>query len=418
MKTALSDRFLKSLKPAPAGKRITIWDSHLPSFGIRITDKARISFFVLRRPRGSRNPIRVVLGRYPLLSLATARERAREALRVLDTGSSPKDLTRRQQELTARTAANTFGHVAEDFIRRHASTKRTATAITQLIRNKLIARWSDRPICDVSRRDVIDLIEDIADSGKKSAAHQALIYTRRIFNWAIARDAYGLVHSPCDRVSARELAGPLQSRHRVLADWEIRAIWNAAESATKSPYPLAPFIKLLFLTGARRSEIAEATWSEIDFERKVWMFGAARMKNGLPHEIPMTAQMIEILTALPRFDGPFLFSTTFGQRPIAAFSKWKRWLDAEANRIAVSPLEKWRIHDIRRTVRTKLARLKVDAVVAELVIGHKQRGIVAVYDQHRYEDEKRQALETLARDVARVILPHSRAENVIQLMAS
>lgn len=418
MRINLSDRFLKSLKPAPTGIRITVWDSHLPSFGVRVTDRSRISFFVLRRPRGSRKPVRIVLGPYPALTLSDARARAREALRVLDSGSRPLDLAHRQKELTARIAANTFARVAEDFIKRHVSTKRTATGIAQLIRNKLVKRWGPRPIAEITRGDVIAFIEEIVDSGKRTAAHQALIYTRRLFNWAIARDAYGLNQSPCDRISGREIAGSLKARHRVLADWETRAIWNAADGIGQSSYPIAPFIRLLFLTGARRSEIAKGTWNEIDLDRKTWTIGAARMKNGLPHEIPLTDQMLEIIAALPRFRGPFLFSTTFGEHPIAAFSKMKRSLDVEAARIAGSSIEEWRIHDIRRTVRTTLARLRVDAIVAELVIGHRQRGIAAVYDLHRYEDEKREALERLGHYVSGVVSPTPSDANIIRLKVS
>lgn len=397
MKHNFSDRFLKSLKPASRGKRDTFWDANLPSFGLRVTEKRRISFFVMRRPHGSSQPVRVVLGPYPLVSLAKARERARATLDLFENGTSPREMALKRQQADQAARSNTFARAAEDFIARYVSKKRTAVPIQQIIRTKLVSRWGDRPVTDVSRRDVIKMLEELVDAGTPFAASQTLIYTRRLFNWAITRDAYGLTVSPCDRIRAKDHIGTHSSRTRVLTETELRLLWQACEPLHGAHYPYGPFLKLLLITGVRRSELAESKWSEFDLENQLWTIGAERMKNNCAHTVSLSPLAMRILSPLPRFTGPFLFSTTFGVRPIAAFSKIKQTVDGRMAHLASTPIPDWRLHDLRRTVRTNLARLGVSPTVAELVIGHKQRGIAAVYDLHLYENEKRAALDLWAK---------------------
>src|SRR5687768_13731919 len=104
MKQLLTDRTLRALKPAPQGKRVVVWDAALPSFGVRVTDTGKASFFVMRRVQGDDKPVRVVLGSYPVLSLSEARERAREALSKLSAGINPIRHKAAQRAAEARVA--------------------------------------------------------------------------------------------------------------------------------------------------------------------------------------------------------------------------------------------------------------------------------------------------------------------------
>jgi integrase len=120
------------------------------------------------------------------------------------------------------------------------------------------------------------------------------------------------------------------------------------------------------------------------------------MKGKTTHTVPLTPSAEAIFRELPRFTGgDYVFTTTGGARPIAGFSKFKARLDrvvsslAEDAGVTIAP---WTLHDLRRTVRTGLSSAGVLPVTAELVIGHKQTGIAAVYDRHRYSAEKRDAL--------------------------
>src|SRR5207237_7107639 len=137
-----------------------------------------------------------------------ARKRARDAITDLTAGIHPgqREIERRKAEQARR--ANLFENVAADFITRHVSKRRTAVAITLRIKRELEARWAKRPITDITRADVIRMTEEIVDSGRPEAARQTLAYCRRLFSWAIARDIYGLTHSPCERIAAVDLIGP------------------------------------------------------------------------------------------------------------------------------------------------------------------------------------------------------------------
>ena len=99
----------------------------------------------------------------------------------------------------------------------------------------MIERWGERPITEISRRDVVEVVEAIADSGRPYAAHRTFAYASKLFNWAMARHLYGIEASPCTGIKTSELAGKKEPRQRVLTDAEIRALWQATEGMTIPP---------------------------------------------------------------------------------------------------------------------------------------------------------------------------------------
>jgi integrase len=408
MKQLLTDRALRALKPAPHGKRVVIWDAALPSFGVRVTDTGRVSFFVMRRTSGDPKPVRVVLGSYPATSLSEARERAREALSQLSAGVHPLRQKAAQRAAEARLALCSVEAVAEDFIQRHIAKKRTAVVVSQLIRREIVARWGRRPICEIARGDIVRMIEQIADKSP-SAARQAWIYVNRLFGWALNRDMYGLTASPCERINITDLVGAPRARERILSDDELRALWRATEDGH---FPFDPFIRLLLLLGCRRGEAAGMRHAEIDLAAGLWHLPGDRTKNEEPRSLPLPKAAVELLASLPTFSGPFVFTTTSGERPISGFSDLKERLD---RRIAAQAeaMAAWRLHDLRRTMRTRLSALPIGGTVAELMIGHKQEGVRAVYDRYQYLDEQRAGFELWAARLRDIVEPAP--ENVTQL---
>jgi integrase len=152
-------------------------------------------------------------------------------------------------------------------------------------------------------------------------------------------------------------------------------------------------------------------WAELNLDAALWTIPAPRMKGGAAHEVPLSRLALEIIKSLPRFTAPFVFSTTGGERPISSFSKAKSRLDAAAPGMAP-----WRIHDLRRTVRTGLGALPIPSNVCELVIAHAQPGLHKVYDLHSYRDEKRRALELWAARLSEII-ERGALDNVVRLKA-
>jgi integrase len=197
-------------------------------------------------------------------------------------------------------------------------------------------------------------------------------------------------------VKPAQLIAEKKPRQRVLSDDEIRAFWRATE---KLGYPLGPLFRMLLLTGQRKSEVAEAQWAELDLTAKLWTVPPERFKSDSAHIVPLTGDVIKLLQPLPRFKkGDCLFSSVHGTAPVNGFSKAKQRLDKlmlEELRKAddKAKLPPFVIHDLRRTLRTKLSSLRIPDAVAEMVIGHGRKGLQRVYDQHKFVDEMREALE-------------------------
>jgi integrase len=428
-KIALTDRSLQALRPAADGKRYTVWDGIMPGLAVLVSAKGKRTFYAVRRRAGDAQPTWAMIGAYPLTTLSEARVAAREALSALMAGQSPSALAegkRRIAEAAAReAAAGTFAAVAGQFNNwykitpgKGGSLRRRASEIAAIIDRELIPVWGPRPIADIATRDVMKAIQAIIDRGgerpapgshRKSggpyAARHAFAAARLVFGWAFRREL--IPADPCARIDPeKDLHGSPAARDRVLTDDELRGVWAAADA---TPYPYGPLLKLLILTGARLSEIAKASTGEIDDEAATLTVPTDRMKMKIAHVIPLTTTAMKIIGDLPRFTaGDFLFSTTSGELPVSAFSKFKTKFDETVRQVRgaeARPIPAWQLHDLRRTCRTALSSLGVQPVVAEMVIGHQQQGVVAVYDLHRYDSEKRQALTLWETRLLSIVTP-------------
>jgi integrase len=407
----LTDRKLRSLKAAKAGERYEVMDTDVSGFGVRVTDKGKRTFFLLARYPGSDNPTRRAVGEYPTDSLADAHKKARKWRDWIKEGKDPTDEEASLRLAVLRKNADTFDVVADLYIKRVLPRQRRGEIVAKEIKREFSDRWKGRAITSITRRDVLDVINEAVERGAPYQARNLLGHARAMFNWAIEAGDYGLESSPCDRIRPKHLIGERSPRDRVLTDAEIRALWEGLE---KMGYPFGPLIQLLLLTGVRKSEASDAQWPEFDLARQVWMVPAERFKSKSTHLVPLTKDVLTLLKSLPTFTmGHHLFSTSFGQKPVTGFAKAKLRLD----KLMAQELEKaavpFRLHDIRRTVRTRLASLRIADEVAEMIIGHGRKGIQRVYDLHQYESEMREALELWAARLRDIVIPPP--ENVVEL---
>jgi integrase len=398
MKIALTDRFIKSRKPAAAGKRDEYADALVPGLVLMVTDTRHRSFVLRTRfPTHPANPTRRALGTYGRIGLDEARQRARAWLALIEKGTDPKAEAARDKATSQRRQLNTFGTVAHQFLDRHAAGLKKSGEARRIVEVEFIKRWGGRPIADITPEEVAAAIRSIVDRGAPYQAHNALGYLRRLFNWAIGTHEFGVERSPVERLKPKDLIGKREARERVLTDAELRAVWQAAEAMG---YPYGPTFKLLILTGQREREVADASWSEIDLDKALWTIPASRMKGGRAHAVPLSRAALDLLRALPRWKGgDFVFTTTGGAKPINGFSKAKARIDR------LSAVADWKIHDLRRTMRTHLSALPVQDLVRELVIAHAKPGLHRVYDQHSYEHEKRHCLDLWERRLTAIIEP-------------
>jgi integrase len=400
MRAVLTDKLLHSLT-AKGQPHEPIWDQTLRGFGIRVGDHGGVSFFIMARQRGGgRGPIRIAVGRYPTLALAEARDRARLLLRDLQDGVDPRERKAEQQRIAAARLASRFDVIAEDFIQRHVARARTASAISLRIRRELITRWGNQSIADISRADVVRMVDDIVDRGHPEAARQTFTYARRLFHWAVARGL--LQHAPTDHLNTKDLIGAKKPRQRLLRDEELALIWRAA---MQSPYPDGPYVQLLLLLGVRRSELGQAAWSELDLERALWTIPPGRMKSDEGYTVPLPPRAVEILRALPHFVSGHVF-TARGTRPLNDFGTIKSRIDRRIAELNGGRLiEPWTLHDCRRVFRTGLSTLGIAPHIAELCLAHRQPGLARTYDLHRFDDEKRHALNAWAAYLLGIVEP-------------
>jgi integrase len=396
----LTAKFITGLKPAAPGQRAHYWDALVPSFGLRVTDRGAKSFVVYRRWPGSRAPARRTIGDVKSVTLAEARDKAREWITLAERGIDPAEQQRKAKVEEQRRRQAMFKAVVEAWLASDEVKKtRTANSVAREMRAEFVAIWGDWPLTDVSAADIAAVIRAKATTAP-GQARNLLGHLKRFFGWAQAQHSYGLEASPVAALKPDRLVGKKSIRKRVLSDEELRALWEATEALD---YPFGPLIKLLALTGQRRSDVSEARWPEFDLSKKLWTIPPERYKTDAPHVVPLCDDAVAILKNLPRFKrGDHVFTTTFGVRPTSSFSKLKVRLDKLLEGKMAGP---WILHDVRRTVRTGLSALPITDTVKELVIGHAQPGLHQVYDQHAYVDEKRRALELWAMRLRDIIAP-------------
>ncbi|MBR1156870.1 site-specific integrase [Bradyrhizobium sp. JYMT SZCCT0428] len=434
---------ISGLKPAKKGTRYQVMDAQVPGFGVRVTDSGTATFILRTRYPGSNTASRRELGRAGVMTLTSAREKARKWRELVARGIDPSDQEESERRAQIVKRKTTFGAVAEDFIREKLPSERQGKDVERQIRKDLLPHWEALPITEITKLHVSSLIKakghkkKVAKGrglGGKVAARNLLALVKRLFAWAIDQDKYGITISPCASTRIKRVLGLMpRPARRVLADDEMLALWRAAG---RMPYPIGPVYKLLCLTALRLNEAVDASWDEFNMREGVWVISAERMKGtdsddkpARPHAVPCTAEILALLETLPRFKkGKFLFSTTAGQTPAWIGSKIKKRIDrrmlltlkALAKLRGTDPadtkLERWVNHDIRRTVRSHLSRLKVNEEAREAVLAHARPGIKGTYDLHDYLDEKREALELWAARLREIV--SSPPDNVIQFRAT
>lgn len=342
------------------------------------------------------------------VSLAEARKRARASRNLRDDGVDPAQ--QKQSERRARTAAarqaiqeaktphDDIESLVGTFVERHhKATNRSWREAERVLKREIIGPWRGRRLSEISRADIHSLLDAIVDRPAPIVANRVLAHLRKLCRWALARGV--IAHNPCDGLTRPTRETP---RDRVLDDRELVLVWKAADVIG---WPFGALVKLLILTGQRRSEIAEGRWSEIDLTAGVWSLPADRVKNKRPHTVPLSAQAVDIIESLPRL-GEFLL-TTNGRSAISGFSRAKRALDAAITKLnGGEPLSAFAIHDLRRSVASGLQRQGVALSVIEKILNHTSgsfAGIVGVYQRNAFEPEKRAALDAWGRHIARLV---------------
>ena len=381
MKRKLTELSVARINP-PASGRLEVWDTHLPAFGLRITAAGARSWVVALRKPGAAHPSRIKLGEPGSMSLADARTKARELM------ADPGALQKPEQALP-----DTVATVLAEFIARDQRPRNRHWREVEQILKRELSPWLDRPIRGISRRDAIERLDAIADRAPVRA-NRVLAHTRRLFGWALERDIITASPVAGIRAPTREVA-----RDRVLEPAELAAVWRASEALQ---WPFGPIVQLLAVTGARKGEVVGMRWQDVQVEKRLWVIPSEMNKAGRRHEVSLSDLAMEIIEGLPRVGDGLVFPArkTGSTNPVSGFSKIKTRLDQ------LSGVDNWRVHDLRRTAASGMARLGHPPHVVAAILNHapaSTMGITAVYNRHRYSNEQRAALDAWSREVERII---------------
>jgi len=389
MKTLFTDRSIADIE-LPAGRNdMWAWDSETAGLGLRLrrgsTDIVSRTWYLSYSIGGSdkRDP----LGKFSDLTLADARALVHQRRRdLIEDGTDPRAVVAEREAATA--SRRTLGEAAEAYLAHGKWRRSTERAHERYLRGPYFKPLLGRCIRDISREQIAARLNEIARSSRH-AAKQARTSLREVYRFALAE---GWVESTLVVDGTRD-PSPKKDfvpRDRVLSDAELIAVWNAGDA----------LIRLLILTGCRREEIGGMLWSEID--GNVFALPAERSKTNTARDIPLSPAAVAILLSIPRVEGR---ERVF---PTNSWSYIKGRLPA-----LDTP---WRLHDLRRTMRTGLSEIGILPHVAELCIGHKREKIVGTYDLARQWQEQAAAFARWAEHVAALV--NGAPSNVVSIHAA
>jgi integrase len=352
------------------------FDDSLPGFGLRLRrsgDKVLRSWVAQYKRAGQTR--RVLLGGADLLSAEKARAAARKVLAEVALGADPqaKRVERREKDrLTLRGVVTDFLTEKQEAVR-----PRTLGELTRYLTGPHFKPLHAMPVDTVSRKDIAVRLVVIKREHGTVTAQRARTALSSMYGWAMRQ---GLVeHNPTINAGDLPTSKP---RERVLSDQELIKIWNACDR----PFGYDRIVRLLILLAARREEVGGICWSEI--EDGIWTIPAARSKNGRKHELPLLPMAASIIASVPRLVSR---QQLFGTRG-TGFGGWSRCKADLDKRCGVT---NWRLHDIRRTVATRMADIGVLPHVIEAALNHvsgHKAGVAGVYNKSAYEREVRAAL--------------------------
>jgi integrase len=409
----LTARTVEAARP-PASGRLELFDEDLPGFCIRVTSNARRTASVFYR-FGSRLR-RATLGTLPPLTLADARQLAREALRAAALGQDPASAKREARE------AHTVASLVKDYI--EAGQSRRSAATNGDYRRTLKAVVLESPLgqqtaAQVARGELRSFLEGIACK-TPIRANRVLALVRAAFRWGLREE---LIER--DPTAGLQRLRPERPRERVLADDELKKLWETLDAVAAGTSDLvlangklapglvvAGAIKLLLLLGTRRGETLNMRWTDLDMHAQTWTVPGMFRKGGRTHVVPLPPQALRILADLRPVTGetPWVF---VGKRGASLANNPARWTEVVRTASGLA----FTLHDLRRTCATGCARVGASESTVSRILGHKAiAGTIAVsgiYDRFDRLPEIRSALVAWATYVEALVAGEERRGEVV-----
>jgi integrase len=401
----ITKRVVDGLKAT--GAEQFMWDTEVKGFGVRVQASGAKSYvFKYSHGTGRSAPTRrMTLARVGNVTPEEARGLAKREAGKVAHGADPVRDRRKAKAL----AENTLRSVTESYFAREGDRLRSAAGRRAAFERLVFPVLGARQIGEIKRSDIIKLLDKIEEERGAPTASLTLAYISKVFNWyAIRTEDF---RSP---IVVGMRRGEAVKRDRVLTDEELRAFWRAAEGWD---HAFSLMLRFILLTATRRDEAADMRWSETNGD--VWTIPASRYKTNIDFELPLSRAARAVMPAVRIGDAGFVF-TVSGKHGMQGFSKFKaefdgrmlaelRKMEAKRGEPEKVTIERWTIHDLRRTARSLMTRAGIAPDHAERALGHVIAGVRGVYDRHRYYTEKQKAFEALAAQVEHILNP---ADNV------
>jgi integrase len=373
------------------------WDESLPGFGLRFrgTYKAWICQY-----RIGKQQRRESLGDVRKVGLEAARKAARQRFALVELNVDPK-ATKLTADAVAAAKRQTLAATVALYLKRKQKTLRPSSyAAAERYFEKHWAPLGGRPLTGINRADVAARLQTLIDEHGPIAASRARVHLSALYTWAAGE-------SLCETnpvAATNDPGAGAKPRERVLDDDELAAVWTASDSDDD----FGAIVRLLILSGQRRSEIAHLRWDEVRFGEGLIRLPKERVKNDRPHEIPMSDAMVAILKARPRWlSSGGVRDTVFGNGS-GMFLSWshaKAKLDAKIAE-AGKMLKPWSVHDLRRSAASGMQKLGIRVEIIERALNHvsgSYRGVAGIYQRDPMTADVRDALVKWAEHVIAVV---------------
>jgi integrase len=368
----------------------TIWDTEIRGYGVRWQTEASGRAFVFNytNATGRRRQINIGTWGDEAWTEAKARKRAGELRVEVDTGRDPLAA----KEADKAKAADNLGALIDLYLADETGAAgqrpRTLAETTRALR-KHWAPFHAVPVASLERATIYRHLEQIKRTSGPAAAIRSHSCLSTCLVWGIKKGVAKIAANPAAMLTP---AKP-KAREKVLTLDELRRVWRATSALT----PYDRVIRLLLLTGQRRSEISEMDWAELALDADggpEFRLPKARAKNNRAHTVPLAPAALALLPSERKAKG-LVFGTVSG------FSRHKQDLDER------SGTSGWVVHDLRRTAASMMAEhLKIAPHVIEAALNHQsgtKAGVAGIYNRATYAGEVKEALERWAEWVAALV---------------
>lgn len=407
-KQHLTSQFIRNLKPQ--GKRVEYYDQHLienntlkgtgvKGLFIRLTKSGNVYFYYRYYFNEKSKSYKV--GSYPDIGLSEARDKARELAAQVNDGTDPQAEKNKRKHTPKQ---KTFEQLAEKFKQRHLPSLRASTQkeYNRMIDNELLPEFKGMQVSDITKHHVRNFLDDKAYGTKKqnpapTAANRIRATLSSMFSFGIKKMGLTIDRNPVQQTPTYK-AGK-NKRDRFYSEDEIKELWNAFGQEVE---PIQSVLKILLLAAQRKTETMKMKWDDV--QDNIWTIPAKNAKNKQSHEVPLSDTALQIIEAMRPITGQsdYVFeSPRLENEPIS-------WIKQSVDRVRKnSSVTDFRIHDLRRTAATYMAKGGTDPMIIGKVLNHKELAqenrITAIYNRHDYMEKKKQALNRWSHKLQQII---------------